>query len=277
MKKNIFRWLSIFVMAAVCVGFASCGDDDDDVKPGGGPDSGIAVKFQGPKRVFGNNLLKSYVSVGTKYELTYNSDDFVTKITKTNQFGHLDYVYEMTYSDNKVMVAKKGSGREYTGTFIIGSNGFAERVEGKILGESVKFYYDSDGHLTSLSASGGFSGSLTWQDGNIIKESDNDSDTRRTMTYNSTNNIAGLYVNANLGGDMGEFYDDIFYYIGLLGKGTANLVATYTNSSSSSSTTAENSWTLDAAGRPTKCITQVTIRSGSSYSNDTKTYTWNYR
>ncbi|MBP5197100.1 MAG: hypothetical protein J6035_06830 [Bacteroidaceae bacterium] len=32
MKKNIFRWLSIFVMAAVCVGFASCGDDEE-VKP----------------------------------------------------------------------------------------------------------------------------------------------------------------------------------------------------------------------------------------------------
>lgn len=31
MKKNIFKWLSIFVMAALCVGFASCGDDDDEL------------------------------------------------------------------------------------------------------------------------------------------------------------------------------------------------------------------------------------------------------
>lgn len=28
MKKTLFKWLSIFVMAVVCVGFASCGDDD---------------------------------------------------------------------------------------------------------------------------------------------------------------------------------------------------------------------------------------------------------
>ena len=33
MKKNIFRWLSIFFLAVVCVGFASCGDDDEDVVP----------------------------------------------------------------------------------------------------------------------------------------------------------------------------------------------------------------------------------------------------
>lgn len=30
MKKDMFKWLSIFVMAVVCVGFASCGDDDED-------------------------------------------------------------------------------------------------------------------------------------------------------------------------------------------------------------------------------------------------------
>lgn len=35
MKKNIFSWMTIMLMAFVCVGFAACGgsDDDDDVKP----------------------------------------------------------------------------------------------------------------------------------------------------------------------------------------------------------------------------------------------------
>ena len=33
MKKNIFSWLTIVVMAVVCVGFVACGSDDDD---GGG-------------------------------------------------------------------------------------------------------------------------------------------------------------------------------------------------------------------------------------------------
>ena len=39
MKKRVFMWLSILFLAAVCVGFASCGDDDDDgngVITGGG-------------------------------------------------------------------------------------------------------------------------------------------------------------------------------------------------------------------------------------------------
>ena len=33
MKKNLFKWLSIFVMTAMCVGFASCGDDDEKISP----------------------------------------------------------------------------------------------------------------------------------------------------------------------------------------------------------------------------------------------------
>ena len=33
MKKNFFSWLSVFFVAALCVGFASCGGNDDD---GGG-------------------------------------------------------------------------------------------------------------------------------------------------------------------------------------------------------------------------------------------------
>ena len=30
MKKRVFMWLPMLLLAAVCVGFASCGDDDDD-------------------------------------------------------------------------------------------------------------------------------------------------------------------------------------------------------------------------------------------------------
>ncbi len=31
MKKKMFMWLPMLLLAAVCVGFASCGDDDDDI------------------------------------------------------------------------------------------------------------------------------------------------------------------------------------------------------------------------------------------------------
>lgn len=32
MKKNLLKWLPIFVMATVCNGFVSCGDDDDAIE-----------------------------------------------------------------------------------------------------------------------------------------------------------------------------------------------------------------------------------------------------
>ena len=43
MKKNILSWMTIMLMAFVCVGFAACGDDDDN---GGGSGAG-SMKFNG--------------------------------------------------------------------------------------------------------------------------------------------------------------------------------------------------------------------------------------
>ena len=62
--------------------------------------------------------------------------------------------------------------------------------------------------------------------------------------------------------------------MGLLGKGTAKLVKSYSYIDNYSEThTGENVWTLDEAGRPTKCVTTKT----SSYGSSTATYTWNYK
>ena len=45
MKKNIFSWLTIALMAIVCVGFAACGsDDDDNGGGGGGANSGAVIE-----------------------------------------------------------------------------------------------------------------------------------------------------------------------------------------------------------------------------------------
>lgn len=272
MKKNIFKWLSIFVMAVVCVGFASCGDDDEDVNPGGGSggsDSGVEGKFQGPKRVFGNNLLKSYGTSSSLTELTYNSDDFVTKIKR----GKTEY--EVSYSDNQVIVTRFYNGeKRNSGTFTIGSNGFAEKLTGYHKKEDLKFEYDSDGHLTKITAvrvkddDQPWIGTLIWENGNIVKLYDNDSGRRTYYTYTSINNNVGLlYIEPGMGGDFGDFFDEDFYYIGLLGKGSKNLVKSYNREESRSG---EFTWTLDDAGRPIKCVR--TEGSSSSY-----THVWNYR
>ena len=171
-----------------------------------------------------------------------------------------------------------GSIRQYT--FTIGNNGFAESYtsNAKRGNTVVKFEYDTDGHLTKIRAyEDGIDnpetwiGYLTWQDGNMI-ESRHEGKTY-TASYNSTSNVAGLYIQANLGGDMGDFFEEELYYMGLLGKGTANLVNSY--SRSSDTTTGENSWTLDDAGRPTKCVTTTTYAGSSTPS--TSTYFWTYR
>lgn len=272
MKKNIFYLLSVLLMTAMCAGFISCGDDDEDVKPGGdsgggGTDSGVEGKFQGPKRVFGDNLLSSYgTESGTPTELTYNSDDFVTKIKR----GSVEY--KVSYSeDDKVIVSYlPPSGVLRTYTFTIGSNGFAESYSTTSKGGTVvKFEYDSDDHLTKITAKEGdnrpWIGKFTWQDGNLTKANDNDSWSYKSQifTYNSINNVAGLFIYPKTSGDIGDFYEEAFHYIGLLGKGTKNLVQSRTTSSSTE--TRENVWTLDDAGRPIKCV---------RYSS---TMYWNYR
>ena len=164
--------------------------------------------------------------------------------------------------------------------FTIGSNGFAESYTSSKVGgggnrDVVKFEYDSEGHLIKITATEDddrpWIGTFTWQDGNLIKANDNDSWSYKSQsyTYGSINNIAGLFVVPKTSGDIGDFYEEIFHYIGLLGKGTRNLVKSYSRESRSG----ENAWTLDGAGRPIKCITTST--SGSS--NSSSTYVWNYR
>ena len=56
MKKKIFSWLSIFFVAALCIGFASCGGGDDD-----GDDTGqTSGGGSGAKEDFGSDGLKGF-------------------------------------------------------------------------------------------------------------------------------------------------------------------------------------------------------------------------
>lgn len=280
MKKYFLMLLSMMFAATMCVGFVSCGDDDEDIanpnadSNGSSSSSEVAGKFQGPKRVFGNNLLNSYGSSSSLIELTYNSDDFVTELKGKSTS------YKVSYSDNQVIVTEQSSTNSRQYIFTIGSNGFAESYTSSKVGgggnrDVVKFEYDSEGHLIKITATEDddrpWIGTFTWQDGNLIKANDNDSWSYKSQsyTYGSINNIAGLFVTPNTSGDIGDFYKERFHYIGLLGKGTKNLVKSYSKESRSG----ENTWTLDAAGRPTKCVTTST----SGNSSSSTTYVWNYR
>ena len=288
MKKN-FYYLSLMLgLVFGMMMFTACGGDDDGDTGNGGSSGGgetgfVPGKFQGPKRVFGDNLLSSFGhEVGSRHELTYNSENFVSKVKRgsysSNGTVSSSIEYEVSYSDKQVNITRNG---EHYMSITIGSNGFAQTIDdGK---EIVTFEYDSEGHVTRFTTNRGYIGTLTWQNGNMIKPSDNDAglNSTRTISYNSTSNVAGLYVRASIGGDVGDFYNEMLYYMGLLGKGTTNLIESYSynRSDNSSSRTSVNTWTLDAAGRAIKCVTvtEETNSSGGSSSSSTSSYIWNYR
>lgn len=314
MKKN-FYYLSLLIgLVFGMTMFASCGggDEDDNGGPSGGPDSGITAKFQGPKRVFGGNLLSSfetndhYHQPFENYELVYNSDDFVTEVKEVsiyNDSKHYTTRFEVSYSDNQVIATLKNkpseSGSKYV--FTIGSNGFAESYsyynsEG-VEKYVVRFEYDSEGHITKLTDDEAddeelWIGTMKWQDGNMVEQCDNDNSEHvmkwpRYCTYTDISNFAGAFIRADIGNDMLDLFDEVFYYMGLLGKGTKNLVKSYSDNHTSysgytNSITGENEWTLDDAGRPVKCVTTETKTrqydsSAPSTITNTYYYIWNYR
>ncbi len=305
MKKNLYYFSLLLGLVFGMTMFTACGGGDDDDNTASSSNNGSASgsdaggivpgKFMGPKRVFGDNLLSSYEGKSGGRELIYNSDGFVTSIKPysidaNNQKNYSGNDYEVTYSGNQVIVTygrPSGSTRQYT--FTIGNNGFAESwtTDGKGGAiAKVKCDYDSDGHLTKLTVYERgedqpitWIGTFTWQDGNLTKANDNDSWSYKSLiyTYGTISNIAGIFIGgARVTGDIDDFYEEEFHYIGLLGKGTANLVSSF--GSSDDSRTYENAWTLDAAGRPTKCVTTETrTQTGSGSSSTTSTYFWTYR
>ncbi len=284
MKKNFYYISLLLGMVFGMTMFTACGSDDDD-NSGSNADILVPGKFMGPKRVFGDNLLSSWGSDTRRYELTYNSDNLVTKVKRESLYnGEVESTreYEVTYADKQVVVYRRRSGsesvRQYT--FTIGNNGFAESYTSSVVGSDdnnqdvTKFEYDADGHLTKITYiednDEPWSGAFTWKDGNIIEQIGEDGKVQHTYTYSAASNVTGLFIKAKIGG-LDDLYVEEFYYIGLLGKGTANLVESY--SKPTASETGNNTWTLDEAGRPTKCVTTITTPYGSMTDN----YYWSYR
>ena len=128
--------------------FTACGggDDDNGGTSGGGEGGFVPGKFMGPKRVFGDNLLSSFgPENGSQYEITYNSDNFVSKLKRINSSSNTEY--DVTYSDNQVIITRNSSGGTKQYTITIGSNGFAQTVDWGD-GEITTYEYDSEGHVT---------------------------------------------------------------------------------------------------------------------------------
>ena len=233
--------------------------------------------FQGAKRIFGSNLVKAYGREGyDRYTVTYDANGFVTKVHRDRyDNGTIDKTEEVTitYSGSQGLAStyKNGTFAGNT-TFTVGSNGFVSSVI--FTDYNTVMYYDSDGHMTKLTASeSGRSENMTWnwQDGDIVTAYW-DGDTPTSISYTDANhstpvtNVSGVIEWDHIMGiDMD---DDITYFTGAMGYGPKHLPLAWTDGSSSATVT----WTLDSQGRAVKAVVQET----GEYNNSTKTFFWEY-
>ena len=303
MKKNIFSWMTIVLMAfVVCAGFSACGDDDDSGAETGrgsyatsdGQDVGT---FQGAKRVFGDNLVKvvDHVTSTNRYEFTYDAKGYLTKLVKIDYWYNTDntYItendnteYELIYSKNKVTVNRYQSGaltKTYNGT--IGSNGFLSRFDED--GDEVyTFTYDNSGHMTryTLTEDGEVDDDvyLTWSNGDVVSGENKDSSPevyKVSYEYNGVgpfNNVVGipdLDTMSTIDIDLYEF----FIYGGFLGFGPVHLPVYSTEletkkDGTQTTETEVNTYEFDNQNRPIRLVKQ-----SSKQSHDPSyTYTWEY-
>ena len=294
MKKYLFSWMTIALMAFVCVSFSACGGDDDDNAGGGHSstaDGQSTGAFQGAKRVFGDNLVKAMTSSsGTRWEFTYDAKGFMTKAKKTDNSKSKTYEYNISYSENMISYSRYSDGKfKETQTASIGSNGFISKTSGD--DETYAFTYDNAGHLTRFTVydDGEIDDDtyLTWQNGNVISAINNDNHSSTyTITYKTdsqepianTVSLADFDHMTSIDIDIEEF----LIYSGAIGFGPAQLPLGITNirqnegkdNNEVETETIGNSWKLDNQNRPVSLERETTYK-GSSY-KEKKTYTWEY-
>ena len=287
MKKNIFSWMTIMLMAFVCVGFTACGDDDDNGETGGGDSSGSGT-FQGAKRVFGDNLVKVFThSTSSHWEFTYDANGFMTK-AKEGTYSN-NYDYEISYSGN-IITAKKYKDGEYrkTMTVTIGSNGFASKAVEEDGDWSYEFSYDNSGHLTRWADydEGEINDEIlmTWQNGDVVSGKCNDNHPNTyAITYVAdgqsliTNDACLADFDRVTGIDIDV--DDWLIYSGAIGFGPAHLPIASTDAydDNSKKHVYQYSWEFDNQHRAIRLQKKTTVyeENGNSYIRDNE-YTWTY-
>ena len=85
MKKSIFCWMTIALMAFVCVGFAACGSDDE----GGGSSGGGSTKFNGQSY----NLTYGYWDAASSYTSFEFANCDITSKNPSSYPSRIDILY----------------------------------------------------------------------------------------------------------------------------------------------------------------------------------------
>ena len=300
MKKILFGTAMMMAMAAIfSFSFTACGgsdDDDSSNNSGGGGYSSTSNgqstgTFRGAKRVFGNNLVKTFGSdEGSNWEFTYDDNGFMTNAKQSD--GSKNYEYKISYSENTITFSRYKDGKfKETRTAEIGANGFMSKT---VDDEDIyTFTYDDAGHLTrfTINEDGKIDDdvTLTWQGGNVVNALNQDSHPKTYTVYYQTETqspIANAIKNpdfdhiASLDIDIETF----FFYAGAIGFGPDQLpLSTFGRSESSAKESTEqtetctHTWTVDSNNRPIKMERKKVETLGEqSFTPTTKTYTWGY-
>ena len=225
-----------------------------------GGDPTIAGEFQGPNRVFGENLLKSSTCDDKTYTYHYDDNGFVTQIDRVRTDG-TSKTYTISYDDDKIIVNEASGGRWVV---TLGSNGYAKNLveynASGSAGDHAAFTYNADGQLTSVDYGDGDVFSLTYNDGNITRVTNGQTTTDFSYEASGQDKILNTGTVMEFDEVFNVDVDDynILYYIGALGQPAQHLPLSRTEGGN----TVTGTWAVDEAGR----ATQVTL--------DSHTLTW---
>lgn len=273
MEKVFKTGFAIMMLAAGCVGFTSCSDDNDEPEGNGTP--GVVE----PSNVFTGEMPESVAGM----TISRNADGLVTEMRTTDgKIITFDYPAQARATEEtgnvKMTVTENDVKIEYDMT--IGSKGFVSKSFVKVTsGNSNEneegdwtFTYDSEGHLTKARHIAAYTDAygeeedytviLKWKNGNITKTYKDEGWDNYTYMYTSADyptaieNKGALFMFEDI--YPIEIYDfEWVYYAGMLGKAPKNLaVAHYENEDADDEYEYEQSiqyfiWTLDQNGYPT--------------------------
>lgn len=272
--KNQFKFIALAACVALSAGFASCSDDDNDIKPGntaqvfpqGVPSSvdGMTVKTNANGQV--TEIIDGDATISFQYGSFSRAQNFQAKMT----------IHDPSYPEDDT---------EFY--FQLNNKGFVTYALEVYTGDEDNsqdewwFGYNADGQLNYMKRTEGDNEvtTITYNGGNITSTSTVDDDNTTPSVYDITYTDATVTTAlANNGGLM--LFDETFgidmdemgaaYFAGLLGKATKNLPVKLQRKGDNEYDTF--AWTLNAKGLPVKLVS--TTHYGESSYSDEYTFAW---
>jgi hypothetical protein len=208
----------------------------------------ISSEFQGAKRIFADNLLKSSTYDDKTFTYHYDSKGFVTQVDRVKSSGS-GKTYTITYGEK--IVVNCSDGNRWTAT--VNSQGFIGAMDywdEKGNAEHVTFTYNGNNQLSTIDYGDGDVFNLTYTDGNITRVTNYG----KVIDYGYESSGQGRILNTGkvmefdniFGIDVDDF--NLLYYIGALGYPTKHLPLY----GMVDGATITGSWTTDVAGRAIK-------------------------